>query len=194
MTKALTLALLAGLALTACASTGEEERQARGHRAEDSFRQPAPPPAAAAPPAWEKSIPARVVEPKPQQPPQVVAAAVPPPAPKPAPAPPSPPPTPISTASPYLFVSPWIGKWTYQEDPSFVMELGEDGRVAYGQLFVGTFDLLDGGKVLQLKLVGQQGLVKDRQLSPVLFTIEYAEGGNVLVLRNGGNMMVMRRK
>lgn len=185
------LALLAALGLGACASSDEDaalRAQARRQQ-EDSFRQPAP--KAEKPSSWEKSIPARTVKTEPAPPPparapEPVAAPAPPP-------PPAPKPLPTSNASPYIFVSPWIGKWAYQEDPSFTMELREDGSVAYGQLFSGTFDLIDNGKVLSLKLVGQSGLVQGRQLSPVLFTIEYADGGNMLVLRNGGNMMVMRR-
>ena len=118
---------------------------------------------------------------------------------QPAPVPASKPPKPVSTASPYFFISPWLGTWGLQEDGTFEIVMDADGRVKYGPFFIGTYKFIQGDRdgkhiVMQYDLKGIGGQFKDRQLGAMLFQVEFMENGSVMVMTNGGARVVMLKK
>lgn len=116
-----------------------------------------------------------------------------------APVPPPKPPKPVSTASPYFFISPWLGTWGLQEDGTFEIVMDPDGHVKYGPFFIGTYKFIQGDRdgkniVMQYDLKGIGGQFKDRQLGAMLFQVEFMENGSVMIMTNGGARVVMLKK
>lgn len=129
----------------------------------------------------------------------VVAKAPTPPPKAPIPVPKVPVEVPKVSASPYLFVAPHIGRWQYVidparglPDPNFTLVLNAKHEVEYGPNFVGTYRLIDDNKTIELLLVGR-GDFAGRRPGPILFRLEFYEGGTVMVFRQGDNSMVLKR-
>jgi hypothetical protein len=108
---------------------------------------------------------------------------------------------PRSTASPYFFVSPWLGTWVLQGDATFEIVMDAAGRVRYGPLFAGAYRLVQQGTpsvpnatIMQYDLVATEGQLKGQRLPSMLFQVEFADNGTIMILTNGGSRVVMLKK
>jgi hypothetical protein len=99
---------------------------------------------------------------------------------------------PKESASPWLFVSPQLGRWAWRDDPSFVVVLNEKGQVEYGPFFRGTYRMVDK-ETIELTLEGTTGQFVGKRPGPILFRVEFFEGGQVMVFRQGENAVVLQR-
>ncbi len=117
-----------------------------------------------------------------------------------APSPSTPPPAvkPSVSASPYFFVAPHIGKWQWiidpargLPDPNFTLLLNPRNEVEFGPYFRGSYRMLDD-KTIELVLIGH-GDYNGRRPGPMLFRIEYYDGGMTMVFRQGDNTSVFKR-
>ncbi len=93
--------------------------------------------------------------------------------------------------SPWTFISRLQGSWQWANDPNFIATFKADGTVDWGPAS-GAYQMADASTVLyQLTAVNGQALAGQ---APQRWRAEFFENGTVLVLTQGGQAMLFKRK